>query len=419
MTSRSVTPRSYCGVMFDGGVAEIGDVSEALDLALKVDFHALSPDERDDAVAEIARLEAKIAALRSSAVQAYDAHLDYGREGHRSATAGIRHRCRMYGGAAAGAVSMARALTGMPGTVAALEAGAITEAHVRRLMRAATRPEFAAAEEMLIERALTRSYKSWQQRVAYWEQQVDERRQDPDDPEPEDPRESARAAHASKTVFDLTRIDAWLDPIGGETFREALRRIEQEFFDADWQLAKTEHGDAVTLDRLWRTPAQRRADALVEMARRATTAPVDGKRPEPLVIIHTDVATFERALARVIGCEAPEPLRTERLCETDDGTVISPTQMIEQALLGHVRRLVYESPGVILDYGRSQRLFKGALRQAVQARDRECDHPGCEVPARRCDIDHLVEWDDGGHTTHRNGRCRCSYHHRNHKPRPG
>ena len=344
--------------MFEVGVAEIADVAEAVDLALKVDFHALGADERDDAVAAIVRLEAKVCALRSSAVQAYDAHLDYGREGHPNATAGIRHRCRMYGGAAAGAVSMARALVRMPGTAAALRAGVITEAHVRRLMRAATRPEFAAAEAMLLEKALTRSYRSWERRVAYWEQQVDEARRDPDDPEPDDPREDARAAHVSKTIFDLTRIDAWLDPIGGETFREALRRIEQEFFDADWQTARAEHGDKVTIDQLWRTPAQRRADALVEMAKRAASAPANGRRPEPLVIIHTDVDTFERALARVIGAEPPEPLGTERLCETDDGTVISPTQMIEQALLGHVRRLVYEAPGVILDYGNPSGCFE-------------------------------------------------------------
>lgn len=404
---------------FDGGAAEIDDLASAVDLALKVDFHALSADERDAAVAGVAQLEAKMTALRSAAVQAYDSHGDYSREGHRTAKVGIRHRCRMFGGAAAGVVSMARALKRMPVTAAALAAGEITEAHVRRLMRASNRPEFAGAEEMLIEKAVTRSFKNWERRVAYWEQEVDELRRDPGDPEPEDERESARAAHVSTTIFDLTRIDAWLDPIGGATFQEALRRIEQEFFDADWQLARKDHGDAVTIDRLWRTPAQRRADALVEMARRAAAAPTDAKRPEPLVIIHTDVDTFEAALARALGTAPPEPLGSERLCETDDGSVISPTQMIEQALIGRVRRLVYESPGVILDYGRSQRLFKGALRQAIHARDRVCDHPGCEIPARRCEVDHVTEWDDGGITGHRNGKSRCSFHHRNHKPRPG
>ena len=88
--------------MFDHGVTELEDVAEALDVALKVDFHALHADERDAAVEAVMRLEAKIVALRSIAVQAYDANLDYGRDGHRTAAAGIRHRCRMHGGAAAG-----------------------------------------------------------------------------------------------------------------------------------------------------------------------------------------------------------------------------------------------------------------------------------------------------------------------------
>lgn len=145
------------------------------------------------------------------------------------------------------------------------------------------------------------------------------------------------------------------------------------------------------------------------------TAPADGKQPAPLVIIHCDAATFEAALASLDRDDVEFP--TERLCELDDGTVITPAQMMEQALLGHVRRIVFGSPGVILDFGRSQRLFQGAVRLAIQARDRRCDQPGCEIPARRCEIDHHVEWQDGGRTDHRNGRPKCGFHHRRHKPR--
>ena len=74
---------------------------------------------------------------------------------------------------------------------------------------------------------------------------------------------------------------------------------------------------------------------------------------------------------------------------------------------------------MILDYGRKVRLFAGELRQAIEARDRTCDHEGCEIPARRCEIDHTVEWQDGGTTTHTNGKARCSFHHRRHKHRRG
>ncbi len=399
-------------------LAELDDVGEAIGLAAKTDFAGLSGVEVEAAAEAVQRLKAQLAALEAEVVGAYEASMQWA-AGHCSVKVALRHRCRMFGGEAGAVVSLARALRSMPGTGLALADGVITVNHARRLARAASRPEFVEAEAFLLGKAGSLSFKDFERAVAYWEQVVDEARRG-DDPEPPDPREVNREAHVSKTLSDMTRVDAWLDPVGGAAFREALRRIEIELFDADWQQAKNEYGDRVTVDRLWRTPAQRRADALVEMAVRASTAPADGVRPLPLVIVHADIDTFTIALSNYLGVEGPAPVGgVERLCELDDGTVISPTQMIEQALAGHVRRLVFESPGVILDYGRKQRLFTGALREAVCARDRVCDHAGCEIPARQCEIDHMQEWDNGGHTSHRNGKARCSFHHRNWKPRPG
>jgi hypothetical protein len=292
-----------------------------------------------------------------------------------------------------------------------LAAGKITADHARRLLRASAKPEFAEAEALLCGYALTLSFADFHKAVTYWEDTVD--------PDGADRRaadqDGRRELHSSKTMADMGRLDGWLDPIGFATFDEALRRIERELFEEDWRVAREEFGPDASADQLGRAPAQRRADALVLMAERAMTAPADGKAPEPLVIVHADAATFEAALRTLLNDDVEFP--TERLCELDDGTVITPTQMIEQALIGRVRRLVYASPGVILDFGRTQRLFTGALRQAIQARDRQCDHLGCEVPARRCEIDHDIEWHDGGRTVHTNGTSRCSFHHRRHKPR--
>jgi hypothetical protein len=64
-----------------------------------------------------------------------------------------------------------------------------------------------------------------------------------------------------------------LTSLGRATVASALGRIEQELFEADWAAARAEHGDAATACHLTRTPSQRRHDALVEMARRAITAP--------------------------------------------------------------------------------------------------------------------------------------------------
>lgn len=113
------------------------------------------------------------------------------------------------------------------------------------------------------------------------------------------------------------------------------------------------------------------------------TAPADGKRPEPLTIAHVDHGTFDAAVRALAG-EEGVIYPSDRLCELDDGTVLSPAQMLEQAIC---------------------------------ARDRTCDHEGCEIPSRHCEIDHTIEHSRGGPTAHHNGRPRCSYHHRN-TPRP-
>ncbi|MEO6627244.1 MAG: HNH endonuclease signature motif containing protein, partial [Aquihabitans sp.] len=62
------------------------------------------------------------------------------------------------------------------------------------------------------------------------------------------------------------------------------------------------------------------------------------------------------------------------------------------------------------------RFFTGALRRAVEVRDRVCSHPTCDVEAEHCQIDHIIEVTSGGQTTVTNGRLLCPTHNRQ---RPG
>lgn len=85
-----------------------------------------------------------------------------------------------------------------------------------------------------------------------------------------------------------------------------------------------------------------------------------------------------------------------------------------------MRRVVFGPRGNVLDFGRSQRLFKGALREAIIVRDRFCTEvPACGRSGHRCQVDHIVAWDDGDTTDEANGRLMCgpSNRHRNHKRR--
>lgn len=60
-----------------------------------------------------------------------------------------------------------------------------------------------------------------------------------------------------------------------------------------------------------------------------------------------------------------------------------------------------------------RRTFTGALRRAIQVRDRRCQHPSeCDQPVDRCDVDHIVPASRGGPTSLANGRLLCSTHNR-------
>jgi hypothetical protein len=51
------------------------------------------------------------------------------------------------------------------------------------------------------------------------------------------------------------------------------------------------------------------------------------------------------------------------------------------------------------------------LAAFIKARDRTCVAPGCRRTARRCDIDHTVDWVRGGETVHCNLGLLCRLHH--------
>ena len=73
---------------------------------------------------------------------------------------------------------------------------------------------------------------------------------------------------------------------------------------------------------------------------------------------------------------------------------------------------------VVIDLGRTQRLFTGSARLAAQLANTECFWPGCHVPVSQCQIDHLTpftERDDGGgggSTNPGNGGPACGKHNR-------
>ena len=80
---------------------------------------------------------------------------------------------------------------------------------------------------------------------------------------------------------------------------------------------------------------------------------------------------------------------------------------------GTWRRLVTDpASGVVIDVGRTRYRPPAGLADLVRARDRACVFPTCQTPAKRCDIDHLTAWSQGGTTSLDNLATLCEAHHR-------
>jgi hypothetical protein len=130
------------------------------------------------------------------------------------------------------------------------------------------------------------------------------------------------------------------------------------------------------------------------MARRSATAPEHGRRPRPLFT----VLVGERTL--------------DRLCELSNGIVVTPGQLVAHLTEADIESVLFDGPSTVIAVS-SRRTFTGAVRRAVQVRDRRCRHRSdCDTPADDCDVDHIVPASEDGPTSQFNGRLECKPHNR-------
>jgi hypothetical protein len=369
------------------------ELTAAIDGLIEVDPDALGDGELAEAVVELHRQQTRLAAAVTRVTAALDGRRVWADDGSRSCAAWVGHRCRVAPGQARAEVWLGRRLRTMPATARALEAGEVSLRHaglLAELNGGRTADRFAEDEAMLVEFARTLGWRDFRAALEYWRQQAD-----PDGVEDDAAHDEAlRRVHLSEGLRGTGVLDGLLTPLGRATVGGALARIEQELFEADWARARADHGQAACVGHLTRSPAQRRHDALVELARRAMAAPDEARRPRPLISVLVGYETFKG-----------------RVCELADGTVVTPgtvASLLDEAL---IERVVFDGPSRVIDLGRARR-FTGALRRALEVRDRHCGHVGCDVPAERCQGDHIDPWSAGGPTSVDNGQLRCGSHNR-------
>jgi hypothetical protein len=79
------------------------------------------------------------------------------------------------------------------------------------------------------------------------------------------------------------------------------------------------------------------------------------------------------------------------------------------------RILTHPVSGVVLDVDRTSYRPPADLKRWLELRDGTCRSPGCGIPAKRCDLDHTIDWARGGRTSSRNlGHLSERHHTRKH-----
>ena len=375
-------------------------MAEAIGEELAVDVAALSDEELHERVVGRPVHLARLAAVQASELSEWERRGGWAADGSRSASARLARDARQCPAAVRAQVRRARKLRSMPATAEALEAGLLSVDHVDVLIaanREGLAELFARDEPMLVGYGLDLLFEDFRRAVHYWMQLADDVAAED---RAERDRDSRRAsvAHTSRGIRD---VQARLDPIGGAIFENELARLERQLFLADWAEAEQVHGPNTKLDVLARTSAQRRADALVEMARRSAAKPAGAKEGRVLVSVLID-----------------HPTTTGRICELLDGTVVTAGQIVPYLSEADMERIVFGGDARVLEVGRRTRFFTGALRRAIVVRDRHCTFPGCRERAEVCDVDHIVEYGQDGETTQDNGRLRCPTHNRQRPGRP-
>jgi hypothetical protein len=293
----------------------------------------------------------------------------------------LRRACRLMPGAAMQHSEMARNLPSLPKTSTALAAGDIGFHHAAVIARSVSEvgAEAVVEEESRLLKAahnLDPKYLSYITRRLRYSIDPDGTLAHSND------QFDHRYLHLSQTLDGVFYLDARLDSEGGATLRAAINALEPIGVDE-------------------RSGAMRRADALVEIARRhldAGTLPeVAGQKP------HLSVIASAATLAKTPGAPAADLEWSEPI------TADAARRLACDSAMTRVLLAPNSEP---IDVGRCTRTIPPALRRALVVRDRGCRFPGCDRPPDWCDGHHLIHWIDGGETKLSNTCLLCRRHHR-------
>ena len=427
-------------------------------------------------VRELEQLGRRMRAAQLRLQAAIDRSGTYKADGHASAKVMVRHGARLSDVHALRREQAVKALGSMPAVARAFGEGRLGVSQLERIARVfanrRVRDQLIAEDQPMCHAAVMLPYPEFDQALSDWERLADE-----DGAGDRAERNHAnRDFQMPRNLDGSVRFGGGGGSVDGAELEAIWLRQVQREWDADWADARCRCGDAVTVEDLARTDGQRRFDAMLTCMRRGDLATygVEARTSTSLVI---DEVTFERHVAKLFGTDPGpdprlatwwddlldtltqhqpdgsnhtddpvpgseggsdhggvgdpvEPVETAPRaeggggpgsgglvgfrCGTIDGHPLDPTEVVVATLIGQVRRVVVGADGVVLDMGRTTRLFTGARQLAVRLADRACIWTGCEVPSSQCQSDHTRAFNgpDQGTTAPANGGPCCGRHNR-------
>jgi Domain of unknown function (DUF222)/HNH endonuclease len=409
---------------------ELQALAADIDNLATQDLEGLSDAALADQTLELRRLLDRLEGQWLQRLAAVDgrgaAGADHGLPGASTAS-WLRNRLRMGAAAASSAVGTARALFRGPlrATAQALRAGQLSAAHAAALAHGThdlPTQVAAEAEPVLVEAAQRLDPPRLRRAVAHLQQVTDPEGADAQ----AERRWGRRGLWVAPTWEGMVALQGLLEPEGGHILVAALEPLARPHDAAD-----DRSGD------------QRRADALVELARRnlenGQLPQTGGVRPQLLVTVDLDsLLGHPGALGGELGGMGPlSPEACRRLaCDgavtrvlvsrhpgghqgdpgghhphDDVGREGSLARWLQTAM-DLLPPVLGGAPSQPLDVGRASRVISPAQRSALAVRDGGCVVPDCDRPLAWCEGHHLVHWLEGGPTDLDNLALLCRAHHR-------
>jgi hypothetical protein len=315
-------------------------------------------------------------------VRRFDKSGEYRADGALSVTEWLRGRCKLSAGAAAERVEVGRQLENLPKTEAAFANGDLGYQHVVVMARAAEHVGAAAVrkeEGNLLKLAQTMDPGRFTSVAKGFEQQVDAAAALAE----ANHAYQRRYFHLSEPKDGMVRLDGILDVEGGAILKTALGAL----------MPPPKKDDD-------RTPGQRCADALVDLAQRplasSKMSTVGSLRPHLVITASAEtLAGIPGAPPAQLEGNGPIPMETAQrhACDPSVSWLLGQAEMESETSHAHQR-------------------IPAATRRALVARDHDCVFNGCHRPAIWCDGHHLVWWTRGGKTELPNLALVCGRHHR-------